>query len=129
MKIVPDPSCSATRKSFVENDVPKLPWQPSERRLDEEAVSRMDDEGGSNNPAVTLPKAAQRKQLGLLQEEINDTFLDSSQPLAVLAQDYLNALLSYQRHVASDLILRAAENRVGIKEIRDYSLDTKGILP
>ena len=52
-----------------------------------------------------------------MHEEINDTFLDSSQPLADLAQDYLNALLSYQRQVASDLIVRAAENRVGIKEI------------
>ena len=33
---------------------------------------------------------------GLMHEKINETFLDSSQPLAVLAQQYLNALLRYQ---------------------------------
>jgi hypothetical protein len=30
----------------------------SEHRLDEEALARMDDEGGSNNPATSPPGAA-----------------------------------------------------------------------
>jgi hypothetical protein len=38
--------------------------QPSERRLDEEALSRMDDEGGSNDPAVKPPDAARKAAPG-----------------------------------------------------------------
>jgi hypothetical protein len=38
--------------SLASGDVPESARQPSERRLDEEALSRMDDEGGSNDPAV-----------------------------------------------------------------------------
>src|SRR5580698_7053297 len=45
------------------------------------------------------------------------SFLDPAQPLAELAQQYLSALLRYERHVASDLILRAVENKISIKEI------------
>jgi len=45
------------------------------------------------------------------------TFLDPAQPHYDLANQYLNALLRYERHVASELILRAVENKVSIKEI------------
>jgi methanogenic corrinoid protein MtbC1 len=45
------------------------------------------------------------------------TFLDPSQPLAELANQYLSALLRYERHVASDLILRAVEKKISIREI------------
>jgi methanogenic corrinoid protein MtbC1 len=45
------------------------------------------------------------------------SFLDPAQPLAELAQQYLSALLRYERHAASDLILRAVENKISIKEI------------
>ncbi len=58
MKLVREPSCNSTRTSFASGDVPKSAKQPSERRLDEEALSRMDDEGGSNDPAVNPPGAA-----------------------------------------------------------------------
>jgi MerR family transcriptional regulator, light-induced transcriptional regulator len=47
----------------------------------------------------------------------NSSFLDPGQPLAELAQQYLSALLRYDRHSASALILAAVENKVGIKEI------------
>jgi MerR family transcriptional regulator, light-induced transcriptional regulator len=45
------------------------------------------------------------------------TFLDPSQPHAELANQYLSALLHYERHVASHLILRAVENKISIQEI------------
>jgi MerR family transcriptional regulator, light-induced transcriptional regulator len=45
------------------------------------------------------------------------TFLDPGQPLAELATEYLRCLLRYRRDSASELILRAAENKVSIKEI------------
>jgi methanogenic corrinoid protein MtbC1 len=47
----------------------------------------------------------------------NLSFLDTGQPLAELAHQYLSALLRYDRHSASNLILRAVENKVSIKEI------------
>jgi len=47
----------------------------------------------------------------------NSSFLDPGQSLAELAQQYLSALLRYDRHSASTLILRAVENKVSIKEI------------
>ena len=47
----------------------------------------------------------------------NSSFLDPGQPLAELAHQYLSALLLYDRHSASTLILRAVENKVSIKEI------------
>ena len=47
----------------------------------------------------------------------NSSFLDPGQPLAELANQYLSALLRYDRHSASTLILRAVENKVSIKEI------------
>jgi MerR family transcriptional regulator, light-induced transcriptional regulator len=50
----------------------------------------------------------------------NLTFLDPSQPLAELANRYLSALLRYERHVASELIFRAVENKTSIKEIYFY---------
>jgi hypothetical protein len=46
--------------SSVSGAVPKSPKQPSERRLDEEAVSRMDDEGGAPDAAVNSPAAAKK---------------------------------------------------------------------
>lgn len=46
------------RLSFASGDVPNSPKQPTERRLDEEALSRMEDEGGSTEPAVNPPAAA-----------------------------------------------------------------------
>jgi methanogenic corrinoid protein MtbC1 len=50
---------------------------------------------------------------------VNETpsFLDPGQPLAELAHQYLSALLRYDRHSASTLILGAVENNVGIREI------------
>jgi hypothetical protein len=48
------------RLSFASGDVPNSPEQPTERRFDEEALSRMDDEGGSSKLAVN-PSAAARK--------------------------------------------------------------------
>ena len=47
----------------------------------------------------------------------NSSFLDPGHPLAELALQYLSALLRYDRHSASTLILRAAKNKVSIKEI------------
>jgi MerR family transcriptional regulator, light-induced transcriptional regulator len=47
----------------------------------------------------------------------NSSCLDPGQPLAELAHQYLSALLRYDRHSASTLILRAVENKVSIKEI------------
>jgi methanogenic corrinoid protein MtbC1 len=47
----------------------------------------------------------------------NSSFLDPGQPLAELANQYLSALLRYDRHSASALILQAVENKVSIKEI------------
>ena len=47
----------------------------------------------------------------------NPSFLDPGQPLAELANRYLSALLHYERHSASALILAAVENKVSIKEI------------
>jgi MerR family transcriptional regulator, light-induced transcriptional regulator len=47
----------------------------------------------------------------------NPSFLDPSQPLAELAHQYLAALLRYERHAASDLIMRAVENKISIREI------------
>ncbi len=46
--------------SLALGDIPQSAKQPSEHRLEEEALSRMDDEGGSNNPAV-IPQDAARK--------------------------------------------------------------------
>jgi methanogenic corrinoid protein MtbC1 len=47
----------------------------------------------------------------------NSSFLEPGKPLAELAHKYLSALLRYDRHSASTLILRAVENKVSIKEI------------
>jgi methanogenic corrinoid protein MtbC1 len=47
----------------------------------------------------------------------NSSFLDPGQPLAELAHQYLSALLRYDRHSASALILAAVENKVSIMEI------------
>jgi MerR family transcriptional regulator, light-induced transcriptional regulator len=50
----------------------------------------------------------------------NSSFLDPGQPLAELAEQYLSALLRYDRHSASALILAAVGNSVSIKEIYCY---------
>jgi MerR family transcriptional regulator, light-induced transcriptional regulator len=47
----------------------------------------------------------------------NSSFLDAGQPLSELASQYLSALLRYDRHSASALILAAVENKISIKEI------------
>jgi len=47
----------------------------------------------------------------------NSSFLNPDQPLAELANQYLSALLRYDRHSAAALILAAVENKVSIKEI------------
>jgi len=60
MKLVREPSSNSVRTSFVSIGVPKSAEQPSDRHLDEEALSRMDDEGGSNDPAVNPPGTARR---------------------------------------------------------------------
>src|SRR6202140_1124874 len=65
-------------------------------------------------PAVDYVKSA----IGSLTLANDDSsFLDPGQPLAELAHQYLSALLRYDRHSASTLILRAVENKVSIKEI------------
>ena len=61
MKLVQEPSCNSLKTSSALGDVPKSAKQPSEYRLDDEALSRMDDEGGSNasmNPPDAAGKAA-----------------------------------------------------------------------
>jgi hypothetical protein len=58
MKLDREPSCNSMKTPFVSGDVPKSTKQPSERRLDEEAVLRMDDEGGAPDGAVNPPGAA-----------------------------------------------------------------------
>jgi methanogenic corrinoid protein MtbC1 len=50
----------------------------------------------------------------------NPSFLEPGQPLAELANQYLTALLGYDRHSASALILRAVENKVSIKQIYSH---------
>ena len=65
-------------------------------------------------PAVDYVKSA-IGSLTLANE--NSSFLDPGQPLAEFAHQYLSALLRYDRHSASALILRAVENEVSIKEI------------
>ena len=65
-------------------------------------------------PAVDYVKSA-IESLTLAND--NSSFLDPRQPLAELANQYLGALLRYDRHSASALILRAVENEVSIKEI------------
>ena len=64
MKLIRRPSPDLTRTSLVSVDVPKSAGLPSERRLDEEAVSRMDDEGGANNPAMNPPGIATKAAPG-----------------------------------------------------------------
>jgi hypothetical protein len=51
---------TSQRTSLITADVPKSAAQPSQRRLDDEALSRMDDEGGPNNPGVN-PSAPKGK--------------------------------------------------------------------
>src|ERR1700731_3389105 len=65
-------------------------------------------------PALDYVKSAIR---GLTLASDNPSFLDPGQPLAELANHYLRALLRYDRHSASALILRAVEDKVSIKEI------------
>jgi hypothetical protein len=64
MKSVREPSCNSMRTSFTSADLPQSAKQPSERRMDEEALSRMDDEGGSNDPAVNRSDAARKDAPG-----------------------------------------------------------------
>ena len=65
-------------------------------------------------PAVDYVKSAIRS---LKLPTHNPSFLDPSQSLAELSNQYLRALLRYDRHSASALILAAVENKVSIKEI------------
>ncbi len=65
-------------------------------------------------PALEYVKAAIRD---LTVASDNPSFLDPDQPFAQLANQYLNALLRYERHSASALILRAGENKTSIKDI------------
>ncbi|MCU1300735.1 MAG: hypothetical protein JWQ87_1019 [Candidatus Sulfotelmatobacter sp.] len=65
-------------------------------------------------PAMDYVKSAIR---GLTLANDSPSFLDPGQPLAELANQYLSALLRYNRHSASDLILRAVGNKISIKEI------------
>ena len=65
-------------------------------------------------PTVDYVKSAIR---GLTLANDMPSFLDPGQPLAGLASQYLSALLRYDRHSASALILAAVENKVSIREI------------
>jgi hypothetical protein len=60
MKIIGESSCNSMTTPFATGDVPKSAKQPSQRRLDEEAVSRMDDEGGAPDAALKPPGAAKK---------------------------------------------------------------------
>jgi methanogenic corrinoid protein MtbC1 len=72
-----------------------------------------------------LPASMQMPALGYVKAAIRDltvasdnsSFLDPDQPLAQLATQYLNALLRYERHAASALIIGAVEDKISIKEI------------
>lgn len=46
---VQEPCCNLPRTSSAMGDVPRSGKQKSERRLDDEALLRMDDEGGANS--------------------------------------------------------------------------------
>jgi len=78
--------------------------------------------------AKQLPPAMRAPTLECVDSAIRDllltadtpSFLDPSQPHAALANQYLGALLRYERHVASDLIMRAVENKISIKEIYSH---------
>lgn len=64
MTLVREPFGNSRRTSFASADVPKSPKQPTERRLDQDALSRMDDEGGSNDPALKPPDTAEKAVTG-----------------------------------------------------------------
>lgn len=66
---------------------------------------------------ITAAEYVKSGLVELLVPRENPTFLDAGQPLFELASQYLSALLRYERHAASELILRAVENKVGIREI------------
>ena len=68
-------------------------------------------------PAMDYVKSA-IKSLALTSNNLS--FLDPGQPLADLAHQYLSALLRYDRHSASTLILRGVENKISIKEIYSH---------
>ncbi len=73
--------------------------------------------GPAHQPALEYVKSSIRE---LLLSPDKPTFLDPRQPLAELAAQYLSALLRYERHIASALILRAVENKTSIKEIYSH---------
>jgi len=52
------------RLSLASRDVPNSPEQPTERRLDEEALSRMDGERGFTEAAVDQPAATRKAAPG-----------------------------------------------------------------
>jgi hypothetical protein len=64
MTLVREPFCNSRTTSSAPGDVPKPIKQPTERRLDQEAVSRMDDEGGSNGAALNSPYTAGKTEPG-----------------------------------------------------------------
>ena len=47
-------SGNSMSESFASNNLPITVMQPTERHIDEEAKSRMDDEGGSLDPQVNV---------------------------------------------------------------------------
>jgi hypothetical protein len=57
MRHVREFSSTPLRLSFVSGDVPSSSARAAEHRLDEEALSRMDDEGCSSSPAANSPSA------------------------------------------------------------------------
>lgn len=72
-------------------------------------------------PAELCPPARRMiehalQRLPEMPEEL-DSLLDPDQPHALLAQQYLQALLRGERHIASKLILDAAQRGVPVKEI------------
>lgn len=64
MKIVRKPSSDKTITPAVPAVVPTPPKQPSERRMDDEAVSRMDDEGGTPDATVIPPGKVKKAASG-----------------------------------------------------------------
>jgi len=68
-------------------------------------------------PALEYVKAAIQELVVVVDPP---TFLDPNQPHFDLAKAYLNALLRYERHEASALILHAVEDKISIKQIYSY---------
>jgi len=60
MKTVQKLSGNSMSESYAPGNLPIPAMQPTEHHLDEDATSRMDDEGGSQVPATEPPAAVKQ---------------------------------------------------------------------